>query len=256
MVLGALDSGAGADREDAVTAGKDAREKICVALDFPAAAEARAFAQRLRGRCGWFKIGLELFVSEGPGFVAEIARSGKVFLDLKLHDIPNTVAAAAKAAVRTGASLVNVHASGGREMMAAARAAVAEEAARLGIERPATIAVTILTSLGGDGFAELPFSGDPSSAALALAKLAAASGLDGVVCSAAEVAAVRAANGPGFLTVVPGIRPAGADAGDQKRIATPRAAVEAGASILVIGRPVTRAADPEAAIDGIVKEIE
>jgi orotidine-5'-phosphate decarboxylase len=253
VVLGAVDLGPRSRREDAVT---DARERICVALDFPDAAEAREFAARVRGRCGWFKIGLELFVSEGPGFVEEIARSGKVFLDLKLHDIPNTVASAAKAAVRTGASLVNVHASGGREMMAAAKAAVADESARLGIARAATIAVTILTSLAGDGFAELPFSGDPSSAALALAKLASVSGLDGVVCSAAEVAAVRAALGPNFLTVVPGIRPVGADAGDQKRIATPRAAVVAGASILVIGRPVTRAADPAGVLDAIAEEIE
>ena len=232
-----------------------AREKICVALDFAGSADAREFAARVRGRCGWFKIGLELFVSEGPGLVAEIARSGKVFLDLKLHDIPNTVAAAAKAAVRTGASLVNVHASGGREMMAAARAAVGDEAARLGIERPAIVAVTVLTSLDAAAFADLPFSGDPASAALALAGLAAESGLDGVVCSAAEVAAVRAARGSSFLTVVPGIRPAGAEAGDQKRIATPRAAAGAGASILVIGRPVTRAADPVAAIDAIAEEI-
>jgi orotidine-5'-phosphate decarboxylase len=237
-------------------AGNEGRGKICVALDFPTAGEARAFAQRVRGRCGWFKVGLELFVSEGPGLVEEIARSGKVFLDLKLHDIPNTVAAAAKAAVRTGASLVNVHASGGREMMAAARAAVADEAVRLGIERPAIVAVTVLTSLGAEAFRELPFAGDPGSAALALAALAAESGLDGVVCSAAEVAAVRAAHGSSYLTVVPGIRPAGADAGDQKRIATPRAAVDAGASILVVGRPVTRAVDPEAALDRIAGEIE
>jgi len=232
-----------------------ARDRIGVALDFGTAPEARDFAARMKGRCGWFKIGLELFVAEGPALVSEIARSGKVFLDLKLHDIPNTVAAAARAAVRTGASLVNVHASGGREMMVAARAAVAEEAARLGRERPAVIAVTILTSLGPEAFAELPFSGDPSAAALRLSQLAAASGLDGVVCSAAEVAAVRAACGPAFLTVVPGIRPRGSEAGDQKRIATPGAALSAGASILVVGRPVTRAADPVAALDAIVEEM-
>ena len=233
----------------------DARERICVALDFPGAAEARAFAARVRGRCGWFKVGLELFVAEGPALVEEIGRFGKVFLDLKLHDIPNTVAGAARAAVRTGASLVNVHASGGREMMAAARTAVAEEAARLGRDRPAIVAVTVLTSLGAEAFRELPFAGDPGSAALALAALAAEAGLDGVVCSAAEIAAVRASRGASFLAVVPGIRPAGAEAGDQKRIATPRAAVDAGASILVIGRPVTRAADPVAALEAIAGEI-
>ena len=238
-----------------MTAIETARERICVALDFPAAAEARDFAARVRGRCGWFKVGLELFVSEGPALVPEIARSGRVFLDLKLHDIPNTVAAATKAAVRTGASLVNVHASGGRAMMEAARVAAAEEAARLGRERPAVIAVTVLTSLSRESFAELPFSGDPGAAALALSALAAAAGLDGVVCSAEEVAAIRAARGPRFLTVVPGIRPAGAGTGDQKRVATPRDAARAGASILVVGRPVTRAADPVAALDAIAAEV-
>ncbi|HET7452476.1 MAG TPA: orotidine-5'-phosphate decarboxylase [Thermoanaerobaculia bacterium] len=232
-----------------------ARDRICVALDFSSGAEARDFAAGVRGRCGWFKVGLELFVSEGPGFVSEIARSGRVFLDLKLHDIPNTVAAATRAAVRTGAALVNVHASGGLAMMEAARVAAAEEAARLGRERPAVIAVTVLTSLSREAFAELPFSGDPASAALALSRLAAEAGLDGVVCSAEEVAAIRAARGPEFLTVVPGIRPSGADAGDQKRVATPGVAVRAGASILVVGRPVTKAADPAVVLDRIAAEI-
>jgi orotidine-5'-phosphate decarboxylase len=232
------------------------RERICVALDFASGAEACEFSALAKGRCGWFKVGLELFVSEGPGLVAEIARSGKVFLDLKLHDIPNTVAGAARAAVRTGASLVNVHASGGRAMMEAARDAVDDETARLGRPRPRVVAVTVLTSIGADAMAELPFSGGPSDVALRLADLAAAAGLDGVVCSAAELPELRKRHGGGFLAVVPGIRPADADAGDQKRIATPRAAIEAGASILVIGRPVTRAADPVAALETIAREIE
>jgi orotidine-5'-phosphate decarboxylase len=157
--------------------------------------------------------------------------------------------------VRTGAALVNVHASGGRAMMEAARDGAADEAARLGRERPAVIAVTVLTSLSREAFAELPFAGDPASAALALARLAARAGLDGVVCSAEEAAAIRADRGPDFLTVVPGIRPSGADAGDQKRVATPGEAVRAGASILVVGRPVTKAADPAAVLDRIAAEI-
>jgi orotidine-5'-phosphate decarboxylase len=230
-----------------------ARDRLCVALDFDEGHAARSLARRLEGRCGWFKVGLELFVSEGPAVVAAIARSGRVFLDLKLHDIPNTVAGAARAAARTGAAMINVHAAGGREMMAAARDAVA------GIEealRPKIIAVTLLTSIGKDAIAELPFDGSPSAVAVRLAALAADAGLDGVVCSAAEIAAVRAAHGAGFLAVVPGIRPSGADAGDQNRIATPAAAIGAGASILVVGRPITRSADPEAALEAIVAEME
>lgn len=240
-----------------------AREKLCVALDFDDAAPARDLAQRLAGRCGWFKIGLELFVREGPDLVAEIAARGRVFLDLKLHDIPNTVAGAARAAARTGASMINVHASGGRAMMIAARDAAAGNAARDaaselagGAGRPLVIAVTVLTSIGAEEMAELPFSGTPSEAALRLAGLAWSAGLDGVVCSAAEIAAIRAAHGPDFRTVVPGIRPAGADAADQRRIATPAAALAAGASILVVGRPITRAPDPEAALEAIVAEME
>ena len=223
-----------------------------MALDFPDGKAARALAGRLRGRCGWFKVGLELFVSEGPALVSAIAREGRVFLDLKLHDIPNTVAGAVRAAARTGAAMINVHASGGPDMMIAAREAVAEGSG----DRPLLVAVTLLTSIGKEAMARLPFVGDPSAFVLRLAGLAAEAGLDGVVCSAEEVAAIRAARGPDFLTVVPGIRPAGADAADQKRIATPAAALSAGASILVVGRPVTRAASPEAAVEAIVEEME
>jgi orotidine-5'-phosphate decarboxylase len=214
------------------------------------------FAERMRGRCGWYKVGLELFVSEGPAVVSEIARFGRVFLDLKLHDIPNTVAGAARAAVRTGASMLNVHAAGGREMMVAARSAVEEEAARLGRERPSLVAVTLLTSLDEASLVGLPFRGLPIEIVAQLARLAAESGLDGVVCSAGDLDVVRRECGSKFLTVVPGIRPAGADGQDQRRAATPKSAIAAGASILVIGRPVTRAADPEAALDAIVKEVE
>jgi orotidine-5'-phosphate decarboxylase len=227
------------------------RDRLCVALDFDDGQTARALAGRLKGRCGWFKVGLELFVSEGPALVTAIAREGRVFLDLKLHDIPNTVAGAARAAARTGAAMLNVHASGGREMMAAARDALGG-----GNDRPRLIAVTLLTSIGKEAMADLPFEGSPSSVVLRLAALAAEAGLDGVVCSAEEVAAIRSARGPEFLAVVPGIRPSGADAGDQKRIATPVSALSAGASILVVGRPVTRAPDPVAAVEAIVEEME
>ena len=222
-----------------------------MALDFDDGQGARALAGRLKGRCGWFKVGLELFVSQGPALVSAIARDGRVFLDLKLHDIPNTVAGAVRAAAGTGAAMLNVHASGGREMMAAARDALGGRN-----DRPRLVAVTLLTSIGQEALAELPFEGSPGSVVGRLAALAAEAGLDGVVCSAEEVAAIRAARGPDFLAVVPGIRPAGAEAGDQKRIATPASALAAGASILVVGRPVTRATDPVAAVEAIVEEME
>ena len=152
--------------------------------------------------------------------------------------------------------MVNVHASGGRAMMAAARAAADEESSRLGRPRPTLIAVTLLTSIGDAELALLPFRGNAAEIAAELASEAFAAGLDGVVCSAADVARVRRVHGPGFVTVVPGIRPAGAESGDQKRFATPAAAIAAGASILVVGRPVTRASDPAAALEAIVAEIE
>ena len=232
-----------------------ARDRICLALDFSEGRQAAAFASRLAGRVGWFKVGLELFVSEGPGLVSGIAAHGRVFLDLKLHDIPNTVARACAAAASTGASMVNVHASGGREMMARALEAVSGEAARRGVERPRLVAVTLLTSLGERELSALPFSGTAGEIVERLALLAREAGLDGVVCSAEELSRVRRACGPEFLTVVPGIRPAGSASGDQVRVATPRAAIEAGASLLVVGRPVTQAADPEAALEGILAEI-
>lgn len=231
------------------------KDRLCLALDFSSGNEAVSFARRFAGRAGWFKVGLELFVAEGPPLVSEIARHGKVFLDLKLHDIPNTVARAAAAAVRTGAAMLNVHASGGREMMVRAAEAVAAEAAQRGVARPALIAVTVLTSLGESDLPNLPLRGSLAEIAEGLARLAAESGLDGVVCSAPDLPRIRRASGEDFLAVVPGIRPAGSAAGDQKRIATPRAALEAGASMLVIGRPVTAAPDPEAALEAIAAEI-
>jgi orotidine-5'-phosphate decarboxylase len=232
-----------------------AADRICLALDFPGAVRARDFARRFRGRVGWFKIGLELFVSEGPSLVAEISRMGRVFLDLKLHDIPNTAAGAAAAAVRTGASLIDVHASGGGPMMERVRRAAAEEADRLGTARPRVVAVTVLTSLAQDDLSRIGLEGSPAEGARRLARLAQESGLDGVVCSAGDLAGVRAECGADFFTVVPGIRPAGAERADQKRAASPREAIEAGASLLVVGRPITQAGNPEAALEEILREI-
>ena len=197
-------------------------------------------ARRLAGRVGWLKIGLEAFVAEGPGLVAEVAKTGaKVFLDLKLHDIPATVAGAVAAAARSGAQMVNVHASGGRAMLEAAR----EAADRARLQR--LIAVTLLTSIDARALADLPMAGHPEGIARRLALLAKECRLDGVVCAATDLRGIRDACGPDFLTVVPGIRPAGADVQDQKRIATPAAALRDGASLLVVGRPVTAAPDPE-----------
>jgi orotidine-5'-phosphate decarboxylase len=225
-------------------------ERVCIALDFPTRAEVLAAARRFAGRVGWLKVGLEAFVAEGPSLVGEVAATGpKVFLDLKLHDIPATVGRAVAAAARSGASMVNVHASGGRAMLEAAR----DAATRAGLAK--LVAVTLLTSIDAKALADLPMAGHPEGIARRLALLAKQCALDGVVCSATDLAFVRDACGGGFLTVVPGIRPAGSEAGDQRRIATPAAAIEAGADLLVIGRPVTAAADPDAALGRVLEEV-
>ena len=227
-----------------------AADRICIALDFPTRAEVLAAARRFGPKVGWLKIGLEAFVSEGPALVAEVAKSSRVFLDLKFHDIPNTVAGAVSASARSGASLLNVHASGGRAMLEAARRALPD-----GPSRPKLVAVTLLTSLDAKALADLPIAGHPEGIARRLAVLAKECGLDGVVCSPGDLPVIRAACGPEFLTVVPGIRPSGAAAGDQKRIATPPEALAAGADILVVGRPVTAAPDPDAALEGLLAEL-
>jgi len=225
-------------------------ERVCIALDFPSRSEILAMARLVAGRVGWLKVGLEAFVAEGPALIAEVAAAGpRVFLDLKLHDIPATVAGAVAAAARSGAEMVNVHASGGRAMLEAAR----EAADRAGL--PRLVAVTLLTSLDAKALADLPMAGYPEGIARRLAILAKACRLDGVVCAATDVAGIRDACGPAFLTVVPGIRPAGAGLQDQKRTATPEAALRDGAGMLVIGRPVTAAPDPNAALDAILDEI-
>jgi len=225
--------------------------KIIVALDFAGADAALAFAARLEPRSCRLKVGKELFTAAGPTLVEKLMQLGfDIFLDLKFHDIPNTVAGACKAAARLGVWMLNVHALGGRAMLEAARDAVA--ASR---QRPKLIAVTLLTSMAARDLAEVGIAGDPATAALKLAKLAHTGGLDGVVCSAQEAALLRRECGSRFLLVTPGIRLSGGQADDQQRIMTPAAAIAAGADYLVIGRAVTQAPDPAAALSAINQEI-
>jgi len=234
-----------------VTAG----ERILVALDTPDADEALRLVGRLVGRVGGFKIGLELFSSAGPDLVRRVSAVGaRVFVDLKLHDIPNTVAGAAAALGRLGVTWFTLHALGGAEMIAAGVGAAGEAALAAGHEPPTALAVTVLTSHDDATLAALGLTGPCRGAVLRLVELARRGGADGIVCSASEVADVRT-RFPGGTLVVPGIRPAGAAHDDQKRIATPSAAVAMGADRLVIGRPITRAADPAAAVDDIVAEL-
>lgn len=224
--------------------------RVIVALDFADAASALALASRLGPqRCG-VKVGKELFVAAGPGVVRELALRGfNVFLDLKFHDIPNTAARACAAAARLGVWMLNVHAAGGRAMLAAAREATVAAAA--GPRRPLLVAVTVLTSLDAVALAETGVANTPDEHALRLARLARDCGLDGVVCSAVEAPQMRAAFGSSFLLVTPGIRPAGDVAGDQARVVTPAEALARGSDYLVIGRPITAARDPLAALTAI-----
>jgi orotidine-5'-phosphate decarboxylase len=226
--------------------------RVIVALDYADATSALALARRLDpARCR-LKIGKELFTAAGPALVEQLAAGGfGVFLDLKYHDIPSTVAAACRAASQLGVWMLNVHALGGHAMLVAAREAVAAAATP-----PKLIAVTVLTSMGQDDLSAVGISGTPEAAVLRLAALARAAGLDGVVCSAREARALRAACGESFCLVTPGIRPSGGGADDQQRVMTPAQAISAGADYLVIGRPITRAPDPLAALEAVEREIE
>jgi orotidine-5'-phosphate decarboxylase len=213
---------------------------VFVALDTPLLDRAIELARSVKPFVGGVKLGLEFYGANGPAGVQAVVSTGiPVFLDLKLHDIPNTVGGAMKALATLGAAIVNVHASGGAAMMRAAA-----EAARTSERRAKIIAVTVLTSLEDRDLVEVGLSGTALAQAVRLAILAKETGLDGVVCSPHEIAAVRAACGSGFLIVTPGVRPAGGELGDQKRVMTPQDAVKAGADILVIGRPITAAPDP------------
>jgi len=218
----------------------EARDRICAAVDFGSWREAEPFARAVAPEVGMLKVGLELFAAEGPAAVRAAAALGRpVFLDLKLHDIPNTVEGAARSAAVGGASLLTVHASGGADMV---RAAVRGASGRLRV-----IAVTVLTSLDDAALEDVGLSGPAAAAVLRLGRLALAAGAAGLVCSPREVAALRADLGPAPLLVVPGVRPEGADRGDQARVATPAEAVRAGADVVVIGRPLREGGDPAAA---------
>jgi orotidine-5'-phosphate decarboxylase len=235
-----------------------AKDKLIVALDVSNERRARELVDSLRGIVGMFKIGSQLFTEAGPQIVREIVSSGSgVFLDLKFHDIPNTVASAAVAATRLGVSIFNVHASGGREMMQRAADAVSEVATKEGCKRPAVIAVTVLTSSDAITLSEIGIGTDPETQACRLALLAEASGMDGVVASPREVGPVRSTvMKPGFLVVTPGVRPAGAALNDQKRVMTPAQAIRAGTDYIVVGRPITGGKDPLASAAQVLEEIE
>jgi orotidine-5'-phosphate decarboxylase len=230
---------------------ESARRRLIVALDVSDASSADLLVHRLEGTCTWFKVGLELFVAAGPAVLERIlARGFSVFLDLKFHDIPNTVAGAVRSAARLGARMLTVHASGGPAMLAAARAALDGVA-----NPPELLAVTMLTSMDAGQTNAIGLERSPSQQVELLAQMGIQAGMNGFVCSPQEVAAVRGLAGPAATLVVPGIRPAGSDAGDQKRIATAAETLRMGASYLVVGRPITQAADPVAAAVAIVNEM-
>lgn len=230
---------------------------VVVALDVATAAQALELVEKLRGLVGMFKIGKQLFTAAGPDIVRRIIDLGEdVFLDLKFHDIPNTVAGAAVAATRLGVKIFNLHASGGSAMMRAAAEATDAVASREGLQRPLILGVTVLTSLNQQSLHETGVAGSVEEQVIRLARLCAASGIDGVVASPREIMQIRQAiTRPDFVVLVPGVRPAGAALNDQSRVMTPAEALQAGADYLVIGRPVTASDDPVLAVEKILKEI-
>jgi len=229
----------------------EARKRLIVALDVPDASSALALVERLDNTCQWFKVGLELFVAAGPVVLEPLLKRGhKVFLDLKFHDIPNTVTGAMHSAVLLGASMITVHAGGGPAMLAAACAALE------GMKNPPQLlAVTLLTSMDSAQVDAVGLDHSPGTQVEILARMAMEVGVRGFVCSPQEVGKLRALTGPGGVLVTPGIRPAGAELLDQKRIATPAEALRRGASYLVVGRPITQAADPAGAAEAILQEM-
>jgi orotidine-5'-phosphate decarboxylase len=227
------------------------RERLAFALDYPTLAEAEAGAARVAQAVGVLKVGLELFVAEGAAAVKLGGKLGlKVFLDLKLHDIPETVERAVATAGQLGASLLTLHATGGPRMLEAAAKRAEREATGLKL-----LAVTVLTSLDASDLAATGITASPAEHVLRLGKLARGAGIHGLVCSTAEVAALRRELGPEPILVTPGIRPAGAAIGDQKRVGTPASALKDGSSLLVVGRPIRDAADPVAAAQSILREM-
>ena len=245
------------DPKDRLPADRLPADRLIVALDVDSLDRATGLVDALAGQVTRFKIGSQLFTAAGPSAVDAVRkRGGEVFLDLKFHDIPNTVEGAAREAVKLGVFMFNVHASGGRAMMSAAARGAAEAAHTLGLPRPLVIAVTVLTSLDRAALAgELHVASSVEGHVLHLCTLAREAGLDGNVASPNEIRAIRNAMGRGWTVVSPGVRPAGSEHHDQSRVATPRAAVEAGADYLVVGRPITGAADPARAAEGILSEM-
>jgi len=228
-----------------------ARERLIVALDVPDATSAMRLVAELEGTCSWFKVGLELFVAAGPAVLEPIVGRGhNVFLDLKLHDIPNTVAGAVRSAAGLGVRMLTVHAGGGPAMLAAAKNALAGVA-----NPPELLAVTVLTSMDAEQLHAVGVDRAASSQVEMLARMGWEAGIRGFVCSPQEVEAVRRLTGPEGVLVIPGIRPAGAAVGDQKRVAGPADALRLGASYLVVGRPITQADDPAKAAAGILEEM-
>ncbi len=228
-----------------------ARNRLIVALDAPNAAAAEEIVTRIEGSCQWFKVGLELFSAAGPAIVERLAARGySIFLDLKLHDIPNTVAGAVRSATALGVRMMTLHASGGPAMLAAARSALDGLA-----DPPQLLAVTVLTSMDAAQLHAAGVDRSPADQVALLAAMGLEAGLNGFVCSPHEVAHLRSLAGPAGVLVVPGIRPQGADAGDQKRLAAPAAALRDGASFLVVGRPIVQAKEPAQAAEDILKEM-
>lgn len=232
----------------------DARDRVIVAIDCDRD-RALELADSLEGHARWLKVGMTLFYAEGPSIVQEFKRRGfKVFLDLKFHDIPHQVRGAARSAALAGADLMSVHGLGSGPMLAACREG-AEAAAEVRGDRPRLVAITVLTSMNQDALDSIGVASPVAQEAARLAKLAQANGIDGIVCSPMEAAPMRELLGPDAWIVTPGVRPAGAELGDQSRVATPADAINNGASHIVVGRPITAAADPVAAFDAIVGEL-
>lgn len=230
---------------------QDARNRLIVALDVPDAAAAAALVARLEGTCQWFKVGLELFIAAGPAVLKPLLAGGhSIFLDLKLHDIPNTVAGAVRSAAALGVHMLTLHAAGGPAMLTAAR-----EALQGRTHPPQLLAVTVLTSMDQAQTAAVGIHRSPAEQVEVLARMGMAAGIGGFVCSPEEVGRLYSLTGPSGVLVVPGIRPAGSATGDQKRIAAPADALRSGASYLVVGRPITQAPDPAAAATAILAEM-
>jgi orotidine-5'-phosphate decarboxylase len=230
---------------------EEARQRLIIALDFPTADAAFDLVDKLDSQCVWFKVGLELFVAGGPSLIQPLIERGcSIFLDLKFNDIPNTVAGAIRSAAALGVRMMTVHANGGPAMLAAAQAALDGLT-----DPPQLLAVTVLTSMDQSQVTAVGVERTPAAQVELLARMGLSAGINGFVCSPQEVATLRSLAGPAAVLVIPGIRPAGGEVGDQKRVATPADALRHGASYLVVGRPITQAADPAAAAKAILAEM-